>query len=133
MHLEKNDSQSRKISYIQHHEEYTTSTQTKPKPCVNGEITPPLQDDESFTYLGRYFNFSLNNQKYKAELLDTRTASLNNINKLPFYPNSKLNLYNKVPSKQIIMAFKIAEIPETWVKENLDSSFLRSLDHGQKH
>ena len=72
----------------------TASTQTKPKLYVNIEIIPPLQDDESCEYLRRYFNFSLNNQKYRAELLETTTTTLNKI---------------------------IADIPETWLKENLDS------------
>ena len=63
----------------------TTSTQTKPKLYVNNEIIPPLQDDEN---LGRYFNFSMNSQKHKAELLETTTTTLNNINKLPLHPNN---------------------------------------------
>ena len=48
----------------------TILTQTKPKLYVNNEIIPPLQDDETFKYLGRYFNFSMNNQKHQAELLE---------------------------------------------------------------
>ena len=66
----------------------TTSTQTKPKLYVNNEIIPSLQDDENFKYLGRYFNFSMNSQKHKAELLETTTTTLNNINKLPLHPNN---------------------------------------------
>ena len=74
---------------------YTTWTQSKPKLYVNNEVIPPLKVDESFKYLGRYFNFSMNNQKHKEELLETTTTTLNNISKLPLHPNNKLNLYSK--------------------------------------
>ena len=73
----------------------TTWTQTKPKLYVINEVIPPLKVDESFKYLGRYFNFSMNNQKHKEELLETTTTTLNNIIKLPLHPNNKLNLYSK--------------------------------------
>ena len=48
----------------------TTSTQTKPKFYVNNELVLMLKDDESFKYLGRYFDFSMGNQKHKTELLE---------------------------------------------------------------
>ena len=82
------------MSYIWHDEKNTTSTQTKPKLYVNIEAIPPLKDDESFKYLGRYFNFSIT-VRNKEELLETTTTTLNNINKLPLHPNNKLNLYSK--------------------------------------
>ena len=56
------------MSYIWHDEKNTTSTQTKPKLYVNIEAIPPLKDDESFKYLGRYFNFSMNYQKQRRTL-----------------------------------------------------------------
>ena len=72
---------------------YTTWTQSKPKLYVNNEVIPPLKVDESFKYLGRYFNFSMNNQKHKEELLETTTTTLNNISKLSKYFLSKLSWY----------------------------------------
>ena len=56
----------------------TTSTQTKPKLYVNNKATPTLKDNESFKHLGRHFNFRMNNQKHKEELLETTTTTLNN-------------------------------------------------------
>ena len=92
------------------------STQTKPKLCVNNEVIPPLKDDESFKYLGRYFNFSINNQKYKEELLETTTTTLSNINKLPVHSKNKLNLYSKYLLSKLSWHLTIADIPETWGK-----------------
>ena len=48
----------------------TTSTLTKPKLYVNNKLVLMLKDDESFKYLGRYFNFSMGNQKHKTVLLE---------------------------------------------------------------
>ena len=63
----------------------------------------------------------MSNQKHKAELLETTTATLNNINKLPLHPKNKLNLYNKYLLNNLSWHLTIADIPETWVKENLYS------------
>ena len=92
------------------------STQTKPKLYVNNEVIPPLKDDESFKYLGRYFNFSINNQKHKEELLETTTTTLSNINKLPVHSKNKLNLYSKHLLSKLSWHLTIADIPETWGK-----------------
>ena len=94
----------------------TTSTQTKPKLHVNNKLIPPLKDDESFKYLGRDFNFSIDNQKHKAELLETTTTVLNNINKVPLHPNNKLNLCSKYLLSKLLWHLTITDIPETWVK-----------------
>ena len=61
------------MSCIWHHEKNTTLTELH----VNLEVIPPLKNDESFKYLRRYFNFSMNNQTHREELLETTTAALN--------------------------------------------------------
>ena len=109
------------MSYIWHHEEKHTSTQTKARLYFDNEIISPLQDDESFKYLGRYFNFSMDNEKHKAELLETTTTTLNNINKLPLHPNNKLDWYDQYLLIKLSWHLTKADIPSTWVKENLDS------------
>ena len=96
-------------------------TQTKLKLYVNNEVISPLKENESFKYLGRYFNFSMNNQKHKEELLETATTTLNNISKPPFHPNNKLSLYSKYLLSKLLWHLTIADIPDIWVKQNLDS------------
>ena len=44
--------------------------QTHPKLFVNNEQIPALKNNESFKYLGRYFNFEMDNEEHKKELLD---------------------------------------------------------------
>ena len=106
--------------------ENTTLTQTKLKLYVNNEVISPLKENESFKYLGRYFNFSMNNQKHK-EQLEITTTMLNNINKLPLHPNNKLNLYSKYLLRKLPWHLTIADISETPVQENLDSLCRKKL------
>ena len=91
----------------------TDLPQTKARLYVDNEIISPLQDNESFKYLGRYFNFSMDNQKHKAELLETTTTILNNINKLPLHPNNKLDLYRKYLLIKLSWHLTKADIPTT--------------------
>ena len=91
----------------------TSSTQTQPNLYVNNEAIPPLKDHENFKYLGRYFNFSMNNQKHKEELLETTTTTLININKLLLHPNKKQNLYSKYLLSKLSWQLTIADIPES--------------------
>ena len=104
----------------------TTLMQIKPKHYAKNEAIPPLKDNESFKYLGRYFNFSMNNQKHK-EQLEITTTMLNNINKLPLHPNNKLNLYSKYLLGKLSWHLTIADISETPVQENLDSLCRKKL------
>ena len=91
----------------------TISNQTQPSLYVNNKAIPALKDDESFKYLGRYFNFSMNNQTHKEELLETTTTTSNNINKLLLHPNNKQNLYSKYLLSKLSWQLTIADIPET--------------------
>ena len=63
----------------------------------------------------------MNSQKHKEELSETTTTTLNYIDTLPLFPNNKLNLYSKYLLSKLSWHLTIADIPETWVKESLDS------------
>ena len=45
----------------------TKSTQFQPKPSINSELVSPVMNDDSFRYLGRYFDFHMSNGKHKSE------------------------------------------------------------------
>ena len=63
----------------------TLSVQTHPKLCVNNKRIPALKSNESFKYLGRYFNFEMDNEEHKKELLDTPNKILNKVDTLPLH------------------------------------------------
>ena len=44
------------------------SSQFQPKLFINSELVPVVKPDESFKYLGRYFNFNMDNHEHKSQL-----------------------------------------------------------------
>ena len=56
------------MSYIWCDQKKALSVQTHPKLFVNNEQIPALKNNESFKYLGRYFNFEMDNEEHKKEL-----------------------------------------------------------------
>ena len=48
----------------------THSVRTHPKLFVNNEQITALKKNKSSKYLGRYFNFEMDNEEHKKELLD---------------------------------------------------------------
>ena len=85
----------------------TLSVQTHPKLFVNNEQIPALKNNESFTYLGRYFNFEMDNEEHEKELLDITNKILNKVDMFPLYPKHKLDIYLKYYMSKI----SIADIP----------------------
>ena len=65
----------------------TFSVQTHPKLFVKNEPIPALKNNESFKYLGRYFNFEMDNEERKKELLDITNKILNKVDTVPLHPN----------------------------------------------
>ena len=45
----------------------TKSTHFQPKLIINSELVPPTMNDDSFRYLGRYFDFEMSNGKHKSK------------------------------------------------------------------
>ena len=39
----------------------------RPKVFIDSELVPTVKSGESFKYLGRYFNFEMNNEVHKKE------------------------------------------------------------------
>ena len=99
----------------------TSSIQFLPKLTINNVFVPPIDSGKSFRYLGRYFNFSMDNQHHMSDLLDTTNTLMNKINDLPCHPKNKLLLYHRFLLSKISWNLTIADISKTWIIENLDS------------
>ena len=52
----------------------TSSTQYSPKLIFNQQRVPPIETGKSFKYLGRYFNYTMENQNHtrSSERLDAK-------------------------------------------------------------
>ena len=73
----------------------TCSTQFQPKLFVNAERVKPVEPGGSFKYLGRYFDYDMDNSEHKRELLQKTTEILNIIDCLPLHPRKKLMIHSR--------------------------------------
>ena len=99
----------------------TSSIQFLPKLILNNTVIPPIDIEKSFRYLGRYFNFSMNNKQHMSDLLDTTDSLMSKINDLPCHPKNKLLLYHRFLLSKLSWNLTIADISKTWIIDNLDS------------
>ena len=74
-----------------------------------------------FKYLGRYFNFHMDNSDHMSVLLDTIKDLMLKIDCLPCHPKNKLLLYHHFVLSKLSWHLTIADLSKTWVVENLDS------------
>ena len=118
----------------------STRAQLYPKPYANQQMLPIVQHNESrFKYLGRYFNYAMDNSDHKHESLSETERLLEKIDLLPSHLRFKLELYGKYLLPKISWHLTIADINITWVKQTLDmishnkfSSWLEIPANGKK-
>ena len=60
----------------------TSSAQYLPKLILNHDVFPTISKGESFKYLGRYFNFPMDNHSHMSEVLDLPSSLMNKIDLL---------------------------------------------------
>ena len=71
----------------------SAAKQTFPKVFVNTEPIPTVDNGGNLKYLGRYFNFEMDNSAHKQELLEMVENILKKIDLLPLHLKYKLELY----------------------------------------
>ena len=107
----------------------TSSVQYKPKLYINNLLIPPVETDDCFTYLGRHFDFKMSSNKHKEAAVNTINELFTTIDRLPLHPRNKLLLYKRYVLSKISWHLTVADLPITWVKNNIDniaSKFIRS-------
>ena len=97
------------------------SLQFQPKLPINSEVVPPVNNGESFKYLGRFFNFDMDNKDHKDILLSNLLAMLKNIDSLTIHPRNKLLLYDQYVLSKISWHLTVADLGKTWISEHLDN------------
>ena len=106
----------------------TASVKYSPKLATNDAVIPPVRMNEGFTYLGRVFDFHMDNDAHKTSLVEKCKRILEDIDRLPLHPKHKIQLYSKFLMSKINWDLTISDINITWVKQTLDSissSFVR--------
>ena len=99
----------------------TSSIQYLPKLFINQAVIPSVEIGKSFKYLGRYFNFSMNNIDHKTEVLTLISDLMSNIDKILCHPKNKLQLYHRFILSKKTWHFTIADLGKTWVIDNIDN------------
>ena len=88
---------------------------------INSEVIPPVKQCESFKYLGRYFNFDMNNKNHKDLALSNLQTMLQATDSLSIHPKSKLLLYDRHVLSKLSCHLTVVDIGKTWISENLDN------------
>ena len=99
----------------------TRSLQYEPQLFVNHKAIPSVKSGVSFKYLGRYFNFEMDNKVHEEKLQSSLVDMLTNIDSFSILPKSKLLLYQIYLLSKLSWHFTVANLAKTWVIENLDS------------
>ena len=97
------------------------SLQFQPKLLINSEVVPPVKKDESFKYLGRFFNFDMDNKDHKDFLISNLHTLLKKIDTFNIHPRNKLLLYDRYVLSKISWHLTVADIGKTWISENLNN------------
>ena len=107
----------------------TKCLQYSPKVYINNVLVSALKTDESFLYLGRYFDFKMSDEEHKNELLSKLKEYMDKIDMLDIHPKNKILIYQRYVLAKISWHLTVSKIPITWVKEHLDnmvSNYIRS-------
>ena len=99
----------------------TSSLQFWPKLFINSKIVPPVKNGESFNYLGRFFNFDMDNNDHKEILKPSLQTVLKTVDSLYIHPKYKLLLYHCYILSKISWHFTVTDLGKTWNSENLDN------------
>ena len=99
----------------------TSSVQFLPKLTLNNSLVPTVEINKSFKYLGRYFNFNMDNNDHMSTLLSTIKDLMIKTDSLPCHPKYKLLLYHRFVLSKLSWHLTIADLSKTWVIDNLDN------------
>ena len=107
----------------------TKFIQYSPKVYINNILVKSLKEDESFLYLGRYFDFKVSDKEHQDELTSKLKEFMEKIDLLDIHPKNKLLIYQRYVLGKISWHLTVTNISTTWIKENLDnmvSNYVRS-------
>ena len=98
----------------------TAPKQVMPKLYLNNILIPQIKLQESFTYLGKHFDFEMTSNQHKTSLLDNLKRMIQTIDALPLHPRNKIKLYQQYILLKLSWDLTISDISVTWVKQALD-------------
>ena len=88
---------------------------------IGNESIPTVEIGASFTYLGKMFDFDMNNNAAKIQLSEKLTRLLNKTSALNIDPQQKLKILKVFIPSQISFELRIYDFAYTWIEQTLDA------------
>ena len=92
--------------------------QFQPNLTINDERIPQVGTNESFTYLGKHFDFEMKNESTKSALQSKLSDMLKITTDLEVGAQLKLKILKYYIPSQLSFILKIYDIPYTWISNN---------------
>ncbi|MDW0252306.1 MAG: reverse transcriptase domain-containing protein, partial [Nitrososphaeraceae archaeon] len=105
----------------------TKQIQILPTLSIKVGKIPAVPLGEDFKYLGKIFNFNMNNETGKKEIVEKLEKMLKILSELHISPQTRLKILDRFVPSQLSFLFKIYDIPNTWITEKLDSLCTRYI------
>src|SRR5207245_1946696 len=96
-------------------------SQIIPKVWLSSGDIPATQLDSDFVYLGKIFNFKMNNKSAKNAVATKLDSMLKTTSSLSVKPQSKIKILYSFISAQLAFELKIYDFSATWIAETLDA------------
>ena len=101
------------------------SLQFQPTLFIDTDLLPVFNSGKSFKYLGRYFNFEMENENDEVHLKSSLLDMMNLIDSLRILPKNRLLLYQRYVLSRLSWHLTVADLSKTWVIDNLDNVVVR--------
>ena len=101
----------------------SNAKQVPPKLYVNNNLIPTVGQGEHLVYLGRSFNYEMDNKSHQDQLVEPTQDIMQRINILPLHPKNKIALYSRYLLPKLSWHLTIADLSKTWVIQSLGSLF----------
>ena len=98
-----------------------TIVQNEPALYINGEKIPTIPPGESFVYLGKTFDFAMNNGVAKTKICEKLNSLLRITSSLHVSSQLKLQIMNRFIRTQLSFELRLYNFGRTWISQNLDS------------
>ena len=80
---------------------------------LNQCLVPTVDIGKSFKYLGRHFNFTMDNHNHMSEVIDIFAGLMKKIDCILCHPKNKLLLYHRFVLSKVSWHFTIANLSKT--------------------
>ena len=102
--------------------------QFRPNLTIMDVPVPSVEIDDSFKYLGKFFNFSTNDEPAKINLKTQLRELLDKTSSLDISPQMKLKILRLYIPSQISFDLRINNMSHTWIVQNLDSLVINAVN-----